>query len=61
MATFLRCHAVVAAVLMVMMVTVEAYFQASDWGSAHATFYGDSSGVSDDMGTSKSVIFSLHQ
>jgi hypothetical protein len=58
MASFLRFHAVVALVLAVMMVTVEAYFKTSDWASAHATFYGDSSGVSDDMGMLKSVIIS---
>lgn len=57
--SILRCHAVVAAVLTLMMVTAEADFQASDWAPAHATFYGDSSGVSDDMGMSKSIMFCL--
>ncbi|KAJ4775100.1 expansin A7 [Rhynchospora pubera] len=50
MASFLHSHTLVAAVLALIMVTAEADFQASPWSPAHATFYGDSSGVSDDMG-----------
>jgi hypothetical protein len=53
MASFLHHRMVVAMLLALMMVTTEA-FQASDWQPAHATFYGDSSGLSDDMGMSRS-------
>lgn len=53
MASFLHYRMVVAAMVAIIMVTAEA-FQASDWQPAHATFYGDSSGLSDDMGMSTS-------
>jgi hypothetical protein len=58
MASLLHYRTVVATVLALMMVTTEA-FRASDWQPAHATFYGDSSGLSDDMGTSTSDMLSL--
>ncbi|KAF3324751.1 Expansin-A7 [Carex littledalei] len=50
MVSFSPCHAVVVAVVSLMMATAEAYFQPSAWTPAHATFYGDESGVGDDMG-----------
>ena len=60
MASFSPCHhAVVVAVVSLMMATAEAYFQPSAWIPAHATFYGDESGVGDDMGMSLSIMFSF--
>ncbi|KAJ3672663.1 hypothetical protein LUZ60_007384 [Juncus effusus] len=48
MASLLHFHA--SAVLMIMMLIGSDAFQAADWTPAFATFYGDSSGLSDDMG-----------
>ncbi|KAJ4776763.1 expansin A1 [Rhynchospora pubera] len=51
MASFFRCVTAAAVLLVLMVATSEAgNFKASDWIAAHATFYGDSSGLSDDMG-----------
>lgn len=57
MASFLRYRVVVATVLIAMMVTTEANYVGTDWQDAHATFYGDDSGVADDMGMSTSNMF----